>query len=164
MRCVKEYKLEAEHPLDPLRKRFVQLQNSIRDRKRNKEKYKVRHQKESQSTAGFYASQAHVSDVSRLGPPPFSAETATYRGVTERYPAAVPSAYNYLLPSQSPYSGLTPDQRTYSYPVSGQSAYVAQGTEPRPYYYAQDDRVSASYSTGAPNYSTYMQSSQQPYM
>lgn len=164
MRCVKEYKLEAEHPLDPLRKRFVQLQNSIRDRKRNKEKYKVRHQKESQSIGGFYGSQAHVSDSSRLGPPLFSTETAAYAGVTERYTPAVPSAYNYPLPSQSPYAASTLDQRTYSYPVSGQSAYGAEGAEPRPYYYAQDDRISASYSAGAPSYGAYMQSSQQPYM
>ncbi|XP_015901625.2 FRIGIDA-like protein 3 [Ziziphus jujuba] len=153
IRCVEDYKLEAEYTLDPLQKRVAQLERSKADKKRSGE-YGKRQQSKKQKANGRFrgyrgpgANSASAPAAGRQGPPVFS-ERAVYAGMSERYPHAGPHVYDYQ---------------------PNQLAYAQQANDQRLYYYPQDDRVpAASYSAAPPNYSGYvgngLQPSHQPYM
>ncbi|XP_043713065.1 FRIGIDA-like protein 3 [Telopea speciosissima] len=147
IRCVEEYKLEAEYPLDPLQKRVAQLEKSKADKKRMGDIAKHQQPKRARANGGFFGPRGPVSAVNRQ-PPVFNGRGA-YMGVAERYPHAGPTSYDYQVPSQG--------------------AYTQQTNAQRPYYYPQDERATAStYSADPSNYGAYMgsglQSSQQTYM
>lgn len=160
IRCVKEYKLGADYPLDPLQKRVTQLERSKPDKKRSGESGKHQQFKKPRN-GGFHGFRSPASAPvpaptgggGRQGGPAVFAERAMYAaGIAERYPPhAVPSTYDYQTPSQPTYAQQPPyDQRSY--------------------YYTQDDRVSAAstYNAAPPSYGSYvgsgMQSSHQQYM
>ncbi|XP_010271588.1 PREDICTED: FRIGIDA-like protein 3 isoform X2 [Nelumbo nucifera] len=150
IRCVEEYKLEAEYPLDPLQKRVAQLEKSKSEKKRTGEVVKHQPPKKARANGGYYGARMPVAPMDRQPPPVFN-ERGAYMGMgaTERYPHAGPATYDYQVPSQS--------------------AYVQQANTQRPYYYPQDDRVTAtSYPPAPSNYGAYMggglQSSNQSYM
>ncbi|GAB4849023.1 hypothetical protein Ancab_003835 [Ancistrocladus abbreviatus] len=145
--CIKEYKLEASYPLDPLQKRVLQLEKAKGDRKRTGDAgNKHQHQKK-RFNGGFHGHRARGGG--RHPASFFSDRVAYAAGVGDRYAHTGPS--------------------TFGYPVPSQPAYAPQANDQRSYYYPQDDRASApSYSAGAPTYNTYigggMQPAHQPYM
>ncbi|GAV58772.1 Frigida domain-containing protein [Cephalotus follicularis] len=149
IRCVEEYKLESDYPLDPLQKRVVQLEKSKSDRKRNGH-FGRHQQKRPRASGGFrgFRGPGAAAGSGRQAPP-IHGERAAYTGISDRYPHAVPNPHNYQVPSQS--------------------TYAQQANDPRLYYYPQTDRITAaSYSVAPSNYGSYvgsgMQSSHQPYM
>ncbi|XP_031277963.1 FRIGIDA-like protein 3 [Pistacia vera] len=148
--CVKEYKLEADYPLDPLQKRVAQLERSKSDKKRGGDFGKHQHSKKQRANGGYRGHRSHGGKAApgRHVPPVFS-DRAAYGGMPERYPQAGPNPYDYQVP--------------------GQPAFAQQPTDQRLYFYPQDDRVNVTSYTAAPaNYAGYMgsglQSSHQPYM
>ncbi|KAI8028968.1 Metal transporter Nramp3 [Camellia lanceoleosa] len=160
IRCVKEYKLGADYPLDPLQKRVTQLERSKPDKKRSGESGKHQQFKKPRN-GGFHGFRSPASAPvpaptgggGRQGAPAVFAERAMYAaGIAERYPPhAVPSTYDYQTLSQPTYAQQPPyDQRSY--------------------YYTKDDRVSAAstYNAAPPSYGSYvgsgMQSPHQQYM
>lgn len=158
IRCIKEYKLEADYPLDPLERRAAQLEKPKSDKKRSGE-FGRHHQPPKKSRAnggGFFGSRgrggAAAAAPHRQGPA-YGDRAAAYMGLSERYPYTAPNAYNYQVPSQAAYPQQTIDQRSY--------------------YYPQDDRVApTSYNAVPPSatstYGSYvgggLQPSNQPYM
>ncbi|XP_050120924.1 FRIGIDA-like protein 3 [Malus sylvestris] len=152
IRCVQEFKLEADYPLDPLQKRVHQLERSKADKKRSNES--KRQQQKKQKISGRWrgyrgpgVAATSAPAAARHGQPVFG-DRAGYGGILERY-AQRPLAYDYQVPSQA--------------------AYVPQANDQRLYYYPQDDRVKpAPYNATPSNYGGYagsgMQSQHQPYM
>lgn len=152
IKCVEEYKLEADYSLEPLQKRVAQLEKSKADKKRMGEAGKYQQPKKQRVNGGFHGFRGSGSGgaaASRQAQPVFS-ERAAY--TVERYPYAGPgpNAFDYALPSQA--------------------AYIHQANDQRSYFYPQDDRVPpSSYNAAPSNYGSYMgggglQSSHQPYM
>lgn len=152
IRCVQEFKLEADYPLDPLQKRVHQLERSKADKKRSNES--KRQQQKKQKISGRWrgyrgpgVAATSAPAAARHGQPVFG-DRAGYGGILERY-AQRPLTYDYQVPSQP--------------------AYVPQANDQRLYYYPQDDRVKpAPYNATPSNYGGYagsgMQSQRQPYM
>ncbi|KAF7809889.1 FRIGIDA-like protein 3 [Senna tora] len=102
IKCVEEYKLEPEYPLDPLHRRVAQLDKFKGDRKRSGEPNRRRQPKKPKSRAngGFNAfrssaSSAASSAVMGRQPPPVR---ASYPGIPERFPHAAPISYDYQVP------------------------------------------------------------------
>ncbi|XVF17579.1 hypothetical protein REPUB_Repub10bG0135700 [Reevesia pubescens] len=146
IRCVLDYGLEANYPLDPLQKRFAQLEKAKSDnRKRAGDFGKHHHPKKSRPNGGFRGIRGPPG---RQAPPVYN-ERAAYAGMPQRYPHAGPIPYNYQFPNQP--------------------AYAPQASDQRLYYYSQDDRAAApSYNAATSNYGNNvgsgLQPSQQPYM
>ncbi|KAK9285368.1 hypothetical protein L1049_024559 [Liquidambar formosana] len=152
VKCVEEYKLEADYPLDPLQKRVAQLEKSKSDKRRYGEFGKHQQPKKARVNGGFHGFRGRggtaATAAGRQAAPVYG-ERVPYTGMSERYPHAGPNAYDYQVPSQSTFAQPTSDQRLY--------------------YYPQDDRVTAtSYNAAPSNYGSYMggglQSSHPPYM
>ncbi|XP_052204680.1 FRIGIDA-like protein 3 [Diospyros lotus] len=146
IRCVKEYKLEAEYPLDPLQRRVMQLENSKPERKRPGEsgKQQQQQQKKPRANGGFYGFRATSSAAGRPGPPAFAQRTMYAGGMPERSPHA---------------AGLS----TYDYQTPTQTAYAQQAYDQRSYYYAPEDRATAaSYNAAPSSYGSYAGSGVQP--
>lgn len=146
IKCVEEYKLESDYPLDPLQRRVAQLDKLKTDRKRSGESGKRQQPKKPRANGGYFAFRSSVgsaasSAVMGRQPPPVR---AAYPGVSDRFPHAGPMSYDYQ--------------------VSGQAGiYAQQQNDQRLPFYPHEDRVAA------PNYGSYMgssslQSSHQPYM
>lgn len=150
IKCVGEYSLEADYPLDSLQRRVAQLEKSKSERKRNGDPGKYQNQKKARPNGGFRGFRTPGAAPSGRQPPPVYGDRAAYTGMSsERYPHA----------------GLNP----YEYQVPGQSAYPQPAGDQRLYYYPQEDRLSAvSYSAPSSNYGGYigsgLQPSHQPYM
>ncbi|KAJ6740403.1 FRIGIDA-LIKE PROTEIN 3-RELATED [Salix purpurea] len=149
IRCVEEYKLEADYPLDPLQKRLAQLEKSKSDKKRAGDFGKHYQSKKPKPNRGYRGLRGAATGPAGgwRAPPPWTAFPGM---LPERYPHTVPNPYEYQIPSQS--------------------AYGQQANDQKMYYNPQDDRVpaAASYSAAPPNYGSYMgagtRSSHQPYM
>ncbi|GFY86608.1 FRIGIDA-like protein [Actinidia rufa] len=155
IRCVREYKLEADYPLDPLHKRVVQLEKSKPDKRRSGESGKHQQHKKPRANGGIFGFRAPPPPAAALPPgpaavggrqgPPVYGARPVYGGLSERYSLSGPTAYDYQTPSQTIY-----DQRSY--------------------YYPQDERVTAAaYNAASPSsYGSYagsgVQSSHQQYM
>ena len=143
IRCVQEYQLEADYPLDPLQKRFSQLEKSKSDNRKRVGDFGKQHQtKKSRPNGGFRGFRGRPG---RQAPPVYN-ERAAYAGMPERYPHAGPSPYEYQVPNQP--------------------AYAPQANDQRLYYYAQDNRGPApSYNAATSSYGgSGLQPSHQPYM
>ncbi|XP_065874812.1 FRIGIDA-like protein 3 [Euphorbia lathyris] len=152
VRCVEEYKLEADYPLDPLQKRLAQLVKCKSDKKKSGDSGRHHQSKKPRVNGGYRGFRGGGTSHGGAGGrqvPPVYAERTAYTGMQERYSHPAPNPYDYQIPSQSAY---------------GQPAT----TDQRQYYYAQDDRVITAGSYDAtPNYGTYMgpgMRSNQPYM
>ncbi|KAJ7952795.1 FRIGIDA-like protein [Quillaja saponaria] len=152
IRCVEEYKLESDYPLDPLQRRVAQLEKSKADKKRSGEFGRRQQPKKPRSNGGFFgfrSSSGNAASSAVMGrqAPPLR---AVYTGMPERYPPAA-------------------GQNAYDYQVPGQTVYAQQANDQRLYYYPPDDRVVASsYNATPSNYGSYvgssLQSPHQPYM
>ncbi|KAK6923996.1 Frigida-like [Dillenia turbinata] len=144
-KCVKDYKLEADYPLDPLLKRVAQLEKSKSDKKRAAE-FGKHQQKKPRTNGGFYgyrapATAVHAAPVSRQAPLLYA--DRTYGGVPERY--------------------SHPASNTYEYQSPNQAAFPPQANDQRYYGYSQGDGVpAASYNNTTSNYGTYMGSGLEP--
>ncbi|KAM7507155.1 hypothetical protein LguiA_017608 [Lonicera macranthoides] len=145
IQCIQEYKLEAEYPLDPLQRRAAQLDRSLKpDRKRFVDTGKPQQFKKPRANGGFFGARAAPgptpgpAGTGRPAPPVYGERGGAYAGIAERYP--VSAAYNY------------------------QAAPSQQGYDQRPYYYPQDERVTAAtgYNPTQASYGGY--TTHQPYM
>lgn len=139
IRCVEEYKLETDYPLDPLQKRVAQLERSQADKKKKGGEYGKRQQTKKQKANGRFRGYHRApgfSPVTARQGPPFYGERAVHAGIPERYPHVDPHAYDYRVPSQA--------------------AYAQQANDQRLYYYPQDGRITpTSYNAAPPNYGSY---------
>ncbi|XP_062101873.1 FRIGIDA-like protein 3 [Humulus lupulus] len=150
IRCVEEYKLEADYPLEPLQKRVAQLERSQTDKKKRGGEHGKRQQTKKQKSSGRfrgYNRPGFAPATGRQGP--LYNDRALRAGIPERYPRTDPDAYGYQVPSQA--------------------ACAQQATDHRLYYYPQDGRVTpSSYNAAPPNYGGYAGSgllpSNQPYL
>ncbi|KAL8124970.1 FRIGIDA-like protein 3 [Apium graveolens] len=137
IKCVHDYNLEADYPLDPLHRRVAQLEKAKPDKKRFGESGKNQQSKKPRTNGGFHAPPAAATVVSRQAPA-YTGERA-YAGIAERFPRAVPDPYTYQAPTQSSY---------------GQPGY-----DHRSYYYPHGERVAAptytAYNTAPPSYASY---------
>ncbi|XAR51332.1 hypothetical protein NMG60_11005932 [Bertholletia excelsa] len=153
IRCVREFKLEADYPLDPLQKRVLQLEKWKPDKKRSGESGKHQQYKKPRVNGGLHGYRAPVPAAAaggRQGPTSYG-ERTKYAGISQSYPH------------------MGPD--TYAYQTTNQPGYAQQSYDQRSYYYPQDDRVAAPpppYNAAASGYGSYMgsgmQSSHQQYM
>ncbi|KAF6142400.1 hypothetical protein GIB67_033827 [Kingdonia uniflora] len=160
VKCVEDYNLQAEYPLEPLMRRLDQLERAKSDRKRMGEVVKYPKTKMSRTNGGgYYGSQMHAAAVDRSHLPASVYGTgggSSYTmGVAERYSPHVGAATTF------DYQGTIYSQGVYGKPTIPQ----------RSYYYPQDERTTAapSYSiTDASRYAAYLgnelQPSHQPYM
>ncbi|XP_050208104.1 FRIGIDA-like protein 3 isoform X2 [Mercurialis annua] len=147
IRCVKDFELEADYPLDPLHRRVSQLARSKYDKKRgggfNRQQQQSKKPRASGGASrGFRGFRACASNApaggGRQAPPPPFAERTPYTGIPERYLHAAQNVYDHQIPTQSPY-GHQPT------------------TEQRMYHYPQDYRNPAgSYDASTSSYSNYM--------
>eukprot|EP00262_Sarcandra_glabra_P000841 TRINITY_DN1089_c0_g1_i1.p1 TRINITY_DN1089_c0_g1~~TRINITY_DN1089_c0_g1_i1.p1 ORF type:complete len:565 (+),score=114.50 TRINITY_DN1089_c0_g1_i1:152-1846(+) len=146
IRCIEEYKFEAEYPLDPLQKRVAQLEKAQAIKKRMAEPGKPQ-PKRPKAIGGYVAPRVSVAAADRQPPPSVFSDRGLHLGGSERYPYTNLSAYNYELPSQSLFS--------------------QQGSVQRSYYYP-DERVPATTSSYSATYGDYLgsglKSTHQPYM
>ncbi|KAI3923283.1 hypothetical protein MKW92_033232 [Papaver armeniacum] len=168
IKCVEDYKLEAEYPLDPLQRREAQLEKSKADKKRLGEGVKQQYPKRARANGGGgrYAPRMPISgrDLQQTASV-YGDRGESYMGASvERYH---PQHVGGISPFAD-YHQIPPNQGT-----SGRS-YVQQQavTQRAAYYYSQDDRATTTYNatpipanTTAPinNYgSVYIDSGIQP--
>lgn len=149
IKCVEDYKLEAEYPLDPLQKRFVQLEKAKSDRKRIGDATKPQ-PKRPRANIG-YGPRMPYGAADRQAPPPPFVQRGLNQGGLARYPYAGP-------PAGPP---------TYNYEVPGQAIYGQQQLNAPGAFYHPDEKVPSA-SAGVSTYGGYMgsglQPSNQPYM
>lgn len=150
IKCIEEYNLESDYPLDTLRKRVLQLEKSKGDRKRSGEFSKRPQSKRPRPnerhfmlhSSGGPAASAVV--LGRHVPP----VRAPYAGNLDRYPhARNPDRYPHTgNPDRYPHAGTV----TYDHQVPGQSIYTGP--------------ANATPSNYGRYIGTNLQSSHQPYM
>ncbi|KAF9619593.1 hypothetical protein IFM89_007914, partial [Coptis chinensis] len=174
VKCVEEYKLQAEYPLEPLLKRLSQLEKSKSDKKRTGETVKYQQPKKARANGGYYGSRMPFAAADRQ-PPPVYSEVGAYMGVSERYPQVGAATYDYQGPTQGVYGQLdisqrsvyyAPDERTpapsYSGAPSNYASAASYGAAPPNY------TAATPYSGTPPNYGAYigggLQSSHQSYI
>ncbi|KAI4327390.1 hypothetical protein L6164_019859 [Bauhinia variegata] len=147
IKCVEEYKLESEYPLDPLKKRVAQLEKSKAEKKRSGEFRKIQQSKKPRANWGYFAfrqSGGSAPSSAIMGRQPLPVKAA-YAGMPYRYRHAGPITRDYEVPGQAIYTQPAIDQRLPSY--------------------AQDDRATAlAHNITPSNYGSSFQSSHQPYM
>lgn len=150
IKCIEEYKLQSDYPLDTLQKRVLQLEKSKGDRKRIGEFSKrpqSKRPKPNERHFSLHSSGGTAASTVVLGRqvPPIR---APYVGNLDRYPlAANPDRYPHAgNPDRYPHAGTI----AYDYQVPGQSIYTGPANAP------------------PSNYGLYMgtnlQSAHQPYM
>ncbi|XP_004236868.1 FRIGIDA-like protein 3 [Solanum lycopersicum] len=139
VQCIRDYKLEAEYPLDPLLRRVAQLEKAIsNDKDRSNDKKRLsglgKHQqfKRPRVTGGTHGSIRHpnvlsiqpqsvlieraaANNPSRLVPSVL-VERAAPAGLLDKY-AFLSTSYDYQPPSQATYPQQTYEQRSYYYPA-----------------------------------------------
>ncbi|KAK4720665.1 hypothetical protein R3W88_010898 [Solanum pinnatisectum] len=139
VQCIRDYKLEAEYPLDPLLRRVAQLEKAIsndkdrsNDKKRPSGSGKHQHFKRPRVTGGTHGSIRHpnvlsiqpqsvlieraaANNPSRLVPSVL-VERAAHPGLLDKY-AYLSTSYDYQPPSQATYPQQTYEQRSYYYPA-----------------------------------------------
>ncbi|KAJ8562935.1 hypothetical protein K7X08_031387 [Anisodus acutangulus] len=141
VQCIRDYKLEAEYPLDPLLRRVAQLEKAIsNDKDRSKSNDKKRHPgsgKHQQFKRPRAIGGTHVStrpaNVLRQ-PPSVFVERATYAGLPDKY-SYLSASYDNRPPSQATYSQQSYEQRSYYYPAD-EGIAASSYTAPLPSTYA----------------------------
>ncbi|XP_072991909.1 FRIGIDA-like protein 4a [Typha latifolia] len=154
IKCIEEYKLQSEYPLDPLQKRLAHLEISKTDKKRTAEGPKFQ-QKRPRSTGGYTPRRsAAAADNRRLPPMPVEGR-GYYTGGAERYPYSAPLMYE--APIHATYGQQANVQRPYHYPDERVPPSVLYNAAPNYGAYAGAGLQSAS-----GNYSNYVGTGQQP--
>ncbi|XP_038977664.1 FRIGIDA-like protein 3 [Phoenix dactylifera] len=131
IKCIEEYKLQEEYPIEPLQKRIAQLEKAKDDKKRMEESVKLQ-TKKPRDTGGYAPRRpAFVADHRQLLPTAFD-ERRLYAGAAERYPYNAP-------------------------PTDGQPAYAAyaQPANARVPFHYPDGRFPAAPYDAASNYWSY---------
>ncbi|XP_016511776.1 uncharacterized protein LOC107828902 [Nicotiana tabacum] len=159
VRCIRDYKLEAEYPLDPLQRRVGQLEKAIsndksksNDKRRHSGSAKHQQFKKPRPSGGTHGSTRPANVPSRQPPSVLIERVAAYNPSRQ-----VPSG----LVERATYAGLS-DKYThlstsYDYQAPSQAAYPQQSYEQRSYYYPADDGTTAtSYAPSLPySYGNY---------
>ncbi|KAJ1403220.1 Frigida-like [Sesbania bispinosa] len=103
IKCIEEYKLESDYPLDTLQKRVYQLEKSKADKKRSGDFNKRQQSKRPRPNERHFSlrssggSAASTVVMGRQVPP----VRAAYAGATDRYPHAGALTYDYQVPGQA---------------------------------------------------------------
>lgn len=109
IKCIEEYKLESDYPLDTLKKRVLQLEKSKGDKKRSGDFSKRPQSKRSRPNERYFS--LHSSGVSAASTVGLGRQVphvrAPYAGNLDRYPHAGTIPYDFQVPGQSIYSGPT---------------------------------------------------------
>ncbi|XP_077233715.1 FRIGIDA-like protein 3 [Tasmannia lanceolata] len=192
IKCIDDYKLEAEYPLDPLQRRLVQLEKVKSDKKRAGDAAKPQFKRV--RTNGGFSPRMPVFAAERQPPshPIFSNRIALRAG-SQSYPLTTPiTTYDYEAPRQGLYGQQANVQPSYLYPeervqATVQPSYLypeerVQATIQPSYLYPEErvqanvqpshlyaeERVPANSFNASSNYGAYlgsgMQSSYKPYM
>ncbi|CAJ1942939.1 unnamed protein product [Sphenostylis stenocarpa] len=107
IKCIEEYKLESDYPLDTLKKRVLQLEKSKGDKKRSGEFSKRPQSKRPRPNERYFS--LHSSGVNSASTVALGRQVphvrAPYAGNPDRYPHAGTITYDYQVPGQSIYSG-----------------------------------------------------------
>lgn len=146
IRCIEEYKLQEEYPLDPLKKRVALLEKAKYDKKRIGQAVKTQ-QKKPRPNGGYAPRKPGALVDNRQMPQPVFNDRGLYPGMGERY------SDRYAYAAQP------------AYEVAGHAPYGQQPSAQRPYHYPEE-RVapSAPYSStasygpsgyGSTNYGSY---------
>ncbi|KAK4373446.1 hypothetical protein RND71_008830 [Anisodus tanguticus] len=123
VQCIRDYKLEAEYPLDPLLRRVAQLEKAIsndkdwsksNDKKRHSGSGKHQQFKRPRAIGGTHVS-SRPANVLRQPPSGF-VERATYAGLPDKY-TYLSASYDNRPPSQATYSQQSYEQTSYYYPA-----------------------------------------------
>ncbi|KAL2333475.1 hypothetical protein Fmac_014688 [Flemingia macrophylla] len=109
IKCIEEYKLESDYPLDTLLKRVIQLEKSKGDKKRSGEFSRRPPSKRPRPNEGYFSLHSSASGgraastvvLGRHVPP----VRVPYAGSSDRYPHAGTMTYDYQVPGQSIYTG-----------------------------------------------------------
>lgn len=157
VRCIRDYKLEAEYPLDPLLRRVAQLEKAIsndKDRSNDKKRQSGlgKHQqfKRPRVTGGMHGSTRHANVLSRQ-PPSILIERAIVNNPSRQVPSAFVERATYAgLPDKYAYLSTS-----YDYQPPSQATYPQQSYEQRSYYYPADEGITASSYTAAPLPTSY---------
>ncbi|XP_020240031.1 FRIGIDA-like protein 3 [Cajanus cajan] len=116
IKCIEEYKLESDYPLDTLLKRVIQLEKSKGDKKRSGEFSRRPPSKRPRPNERYFSlhssggSAASTVVLGRQVPPvrvPYAGSSDRYPlvGNPDRYPHAGTITYDYQVPGQSIYTG-----------------------------------------------------------
>lgn len=116
IKCIEEYKLESDYPLDTLLKRVIQLEKSKGDKKRSGEFSRRPPSKRPRPNERYFSlhssggSAASTVVFGRQVPPvrvPYAGSSDRYPlvGNPDRYPHAGTITYDYQVPGQSIYTG-----------------------------------------------------------
>ncbi|KAM7265918.1 hypothetical protein ACFE04_003601 [Oxalis oulophora] len=132
--CIKEFKLEAGYPLEPLEKRVFQLERSKIDKRSAGRSYKTPQPEKRPRPNGRYRGSRNSgggSSSRRQHPPVYGGRPVAYNG--NRYPHSTPpDLYNYAqVTAQPSYAPPQPnDQRMYYYPPQDDRAVQYNATPP----------------------------------
>ncbi|WMV23129.1 hypothetical protein MTR67_016514 [Solanum verrucosum] len=157
VQCIRDYKLEAEYPLDPLLRRVAQLEKAIsndkdrsNDKKRPSGSGKHQHFKRPRVTGGTHGSIRHPNVLS-IQPQSVLIERAAANNPSRLVPS--------VLVERAPHAGLLDKyaylSTSYDYQPPSQATYPQQSYEQRSYYYPADEGIAASSYTAAPLSSSY---------
>ncbi|KAL3338762.1 hypothetical protein AABB24_027735 [Solanum stoloniferum] len=157
VQCIRDYKLEAEYPLDPLLRRVAQLEKAIsndkdrsNDKKRPSGSGKHQHFKRPRVTGGTHGSIRHPNVLS-IQPQSVLIERAAANNPSRLVPS--------VLVDRAAHPGLLDKyaylSTSYDYQPPSQATYPQQTYEQRSYYYPADEGIAASSYTAAPLSSSY---------
>ncbi|XP_027346032.1 FRIGIDA-like protein 3 [Abrus precatorius] len=109
IKCIEEYKLESDYPLDTLRKRVTQLEKSKADKKRSgdfSKRPQSKRPRPNERYCSLHSSVGSAASTLVLGRqvPPLR---AAYAGTPDRYPHSVAITYDYQVPGQAIYTQPT---------------------------------------------------------
>lgn len=157
VQCIRDYKLEAEYPLDPLLRRVAQLEKAIsNDKDRSNDKKRPsgsgKHQqfKRPRANGGTRGSIRHSNIISRQ-PPSVLVERAAANNPSRLVPSVLVERATYArLPDKYGYLSTS-----YDYQSTSQATYPHQSYEQRSYYYPADEGIAANSYTTAPLPSSY---------
>lgn len=144
-KCIEEYKLQEEYPIEPLKKRIAQLEKARYDKKRLGQAAKTQAKKP--RAHGGYAPRKPAAFVdNRQVPPPIYDDRAVYHGGGDRY------ADRYAYATQQ------------AYEVASHAPYAQQSSVQKPYHYPEERSLPPPYNSsstygatayGSTNYGAY---------
>ncbi|WOL12638.1 hypothetical protein Cni_G21405 [Canna indica] len=116
IKCIEEYKLQEEYPLDPLRKQVSQLEKAKADKKRIGDTAKFQ-PKRPRPSGGYPPPRRHTTSVVNWQRPPTAYDyRSAYAVGAERYPYNAPPAYDAPAPHAAYGQQQAHTQRPYHYP------------------------------------------------
>ncbi|KAJ0963452.1 hypothetical protein J5N97_028574 [Dioscorea zingiberensis] len=114
IRCIEEYKLQGEFPINPLQKRMAELEKVKAGKKRFSEAAKFQTKKPRGNTGYVPRKPAVTIEYKQPLPPSVYNERGMYYGGSERYTYATPPAFE--VPGHVTYGQQASVHRQYQYP------------------------------------------------